>query len=185
MPPHAFSIDTRLADALAADELLYVRFTAFSPMFRKLARVLLREDIASQLCLADVASMAGIPAADLLGVANGAELPPVGELPDPVDPPTRPDWLLGDAGDLDGRHHLDVRPLLENGHEPLSEILGKLGALLPGEVLALDATFHPAPLRRLLGSRGYASYAERLAPTHWQVHFRREPASGCGCGRGR
>lgn len=185
MPPHAFSVDTPLADALAADELLYARFTAFSPMFRKLARVLLREDIAGQLCLGDVANMTGIPAADLVAVANGGKLPPVGELPDPVDPAARPDWLQGDAGDLDGHNHLDVRPLLENGHEPLSEILHTLGALFPGEVLTLDATFHPAPLRRLLGSRGYASYAERLAPTHWRVHFRREPPSTrqCGCGR--
>lgn len=180
MPAECISAETLLADALFADEDLYARFTAYSPAFKRFARVLLREDVAGQLRLTDVASMAGVPVAGLVRIANGAGEPPAKPIADPVDPPLKPRWL-DDFGD-DGMRRLDVRPLLESGHEPLPEILRATGALVPGEILVLEATFHPVPLRRLLGEHGYVSYAESLASDHWRVYFRRQPVSACGCG---
>lgn len=184
MPPQAVTADTLLADALMADEDLYARFTAYSPVFRRFARVLLREDTANRLRLADVANMVGVPASDLVAIAHGAEAPPPQPAADPVDPPTRPAWLEGMDGGPQHMYRLDVRPMLESGHEPLPDILRTTDRLVPGEILALDATFHPVPLRRLLGSYGYASYAESLSPDHWRVFFRREAVPGCACDHG-
>lgn len=176
--PHP-AADSRLSDLLLADEGLYDRFTAYSAAFKKFARVLLREDTASRLCLADVASMTGLPVEALLAIANGTTPPPAPPAADPVDPPVRPTWLQGVAPEApadkpDGVCRLDVRPLLEGGHEPLAEILRAVDRLAPDQVLALDATFHPVPLRRLLGRRGYLSYGQRLAAEHWRVYFRSE-----------
>lgn len=182
MPSPAISVDSLLLDVLLADDGLYDRFVAYSPTFKKLARVLMREDVAGELLLADVASMVGVPAAALVAIAGGALLPSVEPAADPADPPTPPAWLDELPDHLREIRRLDVRPLLEDGQEPLPEILRVVGTVRPGDILALDATFHPVPLRRLLGGRGFASYAEMPAAGHWRVFFHRAPASGCSCG---
>lgn len=71
---------------------------------------------------------------------------------------------------------LDVRPILASGGEPLSAILETAATVGEGEVLVLDAPFNPVPLRLLLGGKGFEAHATELAPDHWRLYFRRQPA---------
>lgn len=71
---------------------------------------------------------------------------------------------------------LDVRPLLAAGQEPFSVIMETVSRVEPGGVLVLDAPFDPAPLRRLLGNKGFACEMEQLADGHFRVRFTREDA---------
>jgi hypothetical protein len=66
---------------------------------------------------------------------------------------------------------LDVRPLLQRGEEPLSEILKKVQALETGEGLIVLAPFLPSPLIELLGSQGFQSKVERGEAGSWIVYF--------------
>lgn len=68
----------------------------------------------------------------------------------------------------------DVRPLLQRGEEPLSQILQRVQALGPDEGLIIIAPFLPSPLIELLGSQGFASKVERGEGTSWIVYFWRE-----------
>jgi uncharacterized protein (DUF2249 family) len=68
----------------------------------------------------------------------------------------------------------DVRPLLQRGAEPLSEILARVQALHSGEGLIVIAPFLPSPLIELLGSQGFASKVERGDGASWIVSFWRE-----------
>lgn len=184
---------TDLADALGRDALLLDRLTAQNPIFRKFARVLMREDVAPHLTLADVANMAGLPAAYVMEIARGCAPAAVRPRDEPAyhDCRGRAPTEFEVAADT-----VDVRSDLENGHEPLGRILDALAALGPSEDLVVETTFHPVPLRRLLGGRGFASFAEMLGDQHWRVRFRREAmirsgeaksSSCCGgcCGSGR
>jgi uncharacterized protein (DUF2249 family) len=76
---------------------------------------------------------------------------------------------------------LDVRPLLASGEEPFRVIMKAVEQVPPGGVLVLDAPFDPAPLRRLLGSRGFTLEMEELAEDHFRIRFTRpgapEPAA--------
>lgn len=177
----SFAEDMLLIDALMQDDALFERLASALPVYRRFAKVLLREDIASQLNLAEMARMADVTPRDLLaaiggeiggdGMAHGEWRPPAAP-PSPAASSSeeiRPDWLDG-GPEL---RRLDVRPLLENGHEPLADILAFVRQAPPACTLAIDATFHPQPLRRLLGSRGYDSFAEPLAADHWRVYFRK------------
>jgi hypothetical protein len=65
----------------------------------------------------------------------------------------------------------DVRPLLEQGMEPLSEILERVQRLKPEEGLVTIAPFLPSPLIELLGSQGFASKVERGEGASWIVYF--------------
>jgi hypothetical protein len=163
---------TTFADALAREEGLFDRLAAQNAAFRKFARVLMREDVAPRLALRDVANMAGVPTAYVIEIATGAT-------PALVQPGKEPAYhdSRGQAPttfDAEART-IDVRSELDNGHEPLGRILDALDVLGPAEDLVVEATFHPVPLRRLLGGRGFASFAEMLSDQHWRVRFRREP----------
>ncbi len=169
---HAASEDTLLLDALLADEALYDRLIAAFPAYRSFAKVLMREDVAGRLTLADVARMAGLAPADVAGVAAGQPAP-AGDSARPAAPPLaegRPTWADRPESAV---RAFDARPLLEAGHEPLPDILSFAEAAPASAVLVLDATFHPQPLRRLFEGRGYESAAEALAADHWRVYFRR------------
>ncbi|MCP4924613.1 MAG: DUF2249 domain-containing protein [Gammaproteobacteria bacterium] len=66
---------------------------------------------------------------------------------------------------------LDVRPLIEQGHDPLEEILQALDRLSSDGLLLLITPFRPGPLITLLQERGYRLYATELGPDHWQVEI--------------
>jgi uncharacterized protein (DUF2249 family) len=76
--------------------------------------------------------------------------------------------------------HLDVRPNLERGEEPLGRILAAAKHLGEGEVLVLHVSFEPLPLYRVLGRLGFAHRAERRAAKDWVVRFQRAPAGKPG-----
>lgn len=69
--------------------------------------------------------------------------------------------------------HLDVRPALAEGREPLEDILALARRVPDDGTMILDAPFNPIPLRRMLNEAGFADAAEQLAPAHWRITFRR------------
>ena len=56
-------------------------------------------------------------------------------------------------------YDLDVRPILREGGEPFSVIMGAVAGLAPGQPLRLLATFKPIPLFQVLGARGFEAAA--------------------------
>ncbi|HJL53244.1 MAG TPA: DUF2249 domain-containing protein [Arenicellales bacterium] len=66
---------------------------------------------------------------------------------------------------------LDVRLLLEQGHDPLLDILHMLDRLTPDGLLVLTTPFRPDPLITLLEERGYRLNPVELDPNHWQVEI--------------
>jgi uncharacterized protein (DUF2249 family) len=168
------SATTTFADALAADEHLFGRLIAYHPGFRRFEGVLMREDTAPRLALADISNMVGVPVAQVMEIARGRKV---------TAPPTLPpEPAISDSRGRDpesfeaAARNVDVRNDLENGHEPLGRILDALASLRPAEDLVVEATFHPVPLRRLLSGRGFASFAEQIGDQHWRVRFRRDGA---------
>ncbi|MAF83886.1 MAG: DUF2249 domain-containing protein [Gammaproteobacteria bacterium] len=66
---------------------------------------------------------------------------------------------------------LDVRPLIEQGHDPLEEILQALDRLSSDGLLLLITPFRPGPLITLLEQRGYRLRETELGQDHWQVEI--------------
>jgi hypothetical protein len=83
---------------------------------------------------------------------------------------TPPDWL-------DQSHtgqYLDVRPLLENGEDPLLHVINLSMTVPPDGFLLLEAPFNPTPLRGVLAGQGFSSWASKAADGHWRIAFRRD-----------
>jgi uncharacterized protein (DUF2249 family) len=163
--------ETRVARALDADPGLLARLIAFHAAFRRLKNPVLRRTMARLATFADAARIAGVPLAALLAVANDEPTPAAGgadaDAAIPAEP--MPDW----ARDAAAAAALDVRPILAGGRDPFAAIMAAAKATPPGGVLAIEAPFDPAPLRRVLSSKGYADHALRLAPDHWRILFRK------------
>lgn len=68
-------------------------------------------------------------------------------------------------------YDLDVRPILRDGGEPFSVIMGAVAALAPGQSLRLLATFKPIPLFQVLGARGFEPSAREIGGGDWEVIF--------------
>jgi hypothetical protein len=66
---------------------------------------------------------------------------------------------------------LDVRPILNAGKEPYSQIRASVAALGDNEGLSVIAPFLPSPLIEKLGSEGFQSRVERQVGGGWIVHF--------------
>ena len=81
-----------------------------------------------------------------------------------------PGWLH--ETDINWRE-LDVRPLLESGHDPLKQIMGVVNGLANGEGLVLLAPFDPLPLKKVLGNKGFDSFTQTGNDSLFTVRFYR------------
>ncbi len=73
---------------------------------------------------------------------------------------------------------LDVRPMLEDGCDPLSRILRRVEHLPVDGVLKVTAPFRPGTLLSLLGGRGYRATAREIEPRVWDVEIQPPGAVG-------
>lgn len=86
----------------------------------------------------------------------------------------RPRELLGMSDDDPLVHFVDATPREGRTADPLSAILREIDKLQRGdEVLLVRHFTEPAPLRELLSSLGYASWAEERGASDWYVFFYR------------
>lgn len=68
---------------------------------------------------------------------------------------------------------LDVRPILQDGGEPLDKIMSTIQEVRDGQVLRLRATFKPTPLFGVLGAKGWSHWIERGEGEDWIIWFYR------------
>ena len=66
---------------------------------------------------------------------------------------------------------LDVGPLLDLGRPPLPAIMDAVARLADGQALRVIAPFDPAPLREMLGARGFSHNTTQTAEGGWVVEF--------------
>lgn len=67
----------------------------------------------------------------------------------------------------------DARPLLAAGTEPFESIMAEASQVEGGSKFVLYAPFEPAPLRKVLGEKGFTYEAEQLEEGNWRVVFSR------------
>lgn len=166
------SPETTWLELVEACETAFERLVDHDPKIAKFGRVLSDEQVADRLAVQDVARMLNLPAPSLLAVASGRAVDGVSAEAAPL-----PVHDAEAAGAATHEVPLDLRPVFADGHEPLALILDQIDRLPDGAALVIDAPFHPMPLRRLLGGRGYDSAARQIAADHWRVAFRRPAPS--------
>lgn len=159
--------ETKIAAALDADPALIDRLIALNPVFTKLRNPVLRKTMAKLVNFGEASKVAGVPLDAMLAVANGHRFD--GPMTSDAAALPIPGWA--ETIDLARATRLDVRPMLASGEEPLSAVMKASKDIAEGGALVLEAPFDPAPLRRVLGAKGFEAHAQRLAADHWRVFF--------------
>ena len=72
---------------------------------------------------------------------------------------------------------LDIRDELRRGREPFPRIMTAVGALRPGDKLAVVAPFEPTPLMAVLSQQGFVHQSRRLPSGDWEVIVARPPGA--------
>lgn len=156
----------------AHPELLEV-LIAQSPAFEKLRNPLLRRTLTRLTTVEQAAGLGNIDPRQLVRLLNEA----IGEAPATEvvasivpsgAPDEAPGWLSAPVA-----VELDVRPILDRGGEPFSQIMAAVAQVPEGQQFVLLARFDPLPLYNVLGKRGFQPYAVCLAPDDWKIHFYR------------
>jgi uncharacterized protein (DUF2249 family) len=152
---------------------------SISPKFIKLRNPFLRKLMAGRTTIAMASRLGGCSVNDFF-----SRLQPLGF---EIDSETKeisteknsaPDFLrnIGQKNIID----LDVRPVIQSGKDPLTDILQKVKQLQPGQVLRIINTFEPTPLMHLLGKQGFESYAETIKPELIHTYFYKKNADPIG-----
>lgn len=138
----------------------------------KLKNPILRKIMASRVTIGEAAKMGGTTVEEFKRV-----LLPLGFVfqqedlskDEQVSEP-KPHWLQkASQNDID---FYDVRPIIDNGADPLKEILGRFKTTVPGEILCIINNFVPTPLIHLLKQeRAEDTFIETISDKEFNTYF--------------
>lgn len=162
--------DTVLAVAAAADPSVTDRIAKLHPALARLATPGIGRVLARLMTLGDVARISGLPLETLMQAVNDHAQTKDSAAPSlpPISQEARPEWFPTDENTVPA---FDVRPIIAQGGDPFNDVMTLASKMQTGDMLRMDAPFNPAPLRRIMGGRGFSSYAQRLAPDHFHIWF--------------
>ena len=173
--------DTRIAAILKQHSQALERIISISPKFEKLRNPFLRKLMAGRVSIEMAARMGNCVVDDFFEALRplGFETESGGQKAEDKKQET-PAFLKSIKAEQ--TKTLDVRPILESGEDPLTQILEKIKDLKQGEALKIINTFEPSPLLSLLAKKGFKGYVEDIGPGHIEIWFFRETAEGSSSG---
>lgn len=151
---------TRIGAVIKDNPLAIDTLISLSPHFNKLKNPILRKLLAPRVTIAEAAIIGDCPVGKILD--NLAQIGfEVGGGP-PVDQAAARTPDRGEAIEIVISH--DARPQLAVGEDPLTTILNKLSEVKPGQTMLVINSFEPAPLIRLLKTKGYIITVSKKQP---------------------
>lgn len=161
--------DTRLSVILKARPDALEAIVGISPRFQKLRNPILRKIMASRTTIQMAAGIGNCRVEDfyLQLSAFGFQSVNNDNTNEPAE--SRPLYMqsIGNYEIID----FDVRPILEQGNDPLKSIMNKIIEIQSTQVLRIINSFRPIPLMQLLSDKGFESYAERIADDVFHIYF--------------
>ena len=167
--------NTKIATLIKEHPDALETIVSISQKFTKLRNPILRKLIAGRTSIAMAAKIGGCKVEDFFNklqplgfnidsnAAVDAEDKVVNTLPTFMQQ-LKPEQII----------ELDVRPVIDTGKDPLSEIVETVKNLPNGKVLKIINSFEPTPLMHLLGNQGFEFYAETIHAELVNTYFYRK-----------
>lgn len=169
--------ETKVARLLEIYPELEEVLIELAPAFGKLRNPVLRKTVAKVATLRQAAKVGGVSLSEMINALRaGAGISERLEAEESAAPTLgdRPVWAEADHV----CNSLDVRPLLEEGQHPLSQVLAALGDLKDGQVLELMAPFAPIPLIDVATTKGFEVWWVEEEPELVKVYMRPTGSTG-------
>lgn len=167
-----FSKQTKISDILKHDKSSIEAIASIAPPLKRLKNPILRKIMAPRVTVQEAAKMGGCDVEDFIRV-----LKPLGfqyvmaednEATNQED--EIPDWLRNaPPSDI---YTFDVRPIIENGTDPLKAIMAEFKKIAPSGILCIINTFIPTPLIHLLEKKqSEKSYVKTFSDKEYHTYF--------------
>lgn len=186
-----FNVKTKISDIIKHDKSSIDAIASIAPPLKRLKNPILRKIMASRVTVKEAANMGGCKVEDFVRVLEplGYVYAPAEDADGQPEEDDTPDWL-SQAGTDDIRIY-DVRPIIEDGTDPLNAIMAEFKKVDPGKILCIVNTFIPIPLINLLEKKqAEASYTKTISEKEYHTFFlkktkdkKTQPAAESGSSR--
>lgn len=138
-----------------------------SPHFSKLNNKVLRKTLASRVTVEQASKIAGVDLGILLenlNISIGVKIntpEKINMVNENITPQNIKPELLDNIS-AEKIKQLDVRPVIDSGRDPFSDIMNFIKELNDDEIFLLINSFEPVPLYSVLGKKGFEHYTEKI-----------------------
>ena len=152
--------ETKISKLLEEFPQLEAVLIEMAPEFKKLRNPILRKTIARVASLRQVAAVGRVPVAGLINRLRkeaGIQEMFISDEQSETASEEKPSWFSTSRI----VRHLDARPMLEAGEQPISRVFDECKNLKRGEIFELITPFVPVPLVEEARKRGYLVWIDR------------------------
>ena len=163
---------TKISELIKFNSKSVDAIASLAKPLEKLKNPILRKIMASRVTIGEAAKMGGTTVEEFKRV-----LLPLGftfeeetSLKQDTTSESKPTWLQqANQANID---FYDVRPIIDNGADPLKEILGRFKTTEPGKILCIINNFVPTPLIHLLKQeKAEATFVETISEKEFNTYF--------------
>ena len=163
---------TKISELIKYNSKSVDAIASLAKPLEKLKNPILRKIMASRVTIGEAAKMGGTTVEEFkrvllpLGFTFEQEITAKEE----ASAESKPTWLQqANQADID---FYDVRPIIDNGADPLKEILGRFKTTEPGKILCIINNFVPTPLIHLLKQeKAEATFVETISDKEFNTYF--------------
>lgn len=163
---------TKISELIKINPKSVDAIASLAKPLEKLKNPILRKIMASRVNIGEAAKMGGTTVAEFKRVLTplGFTFEGASNIEEEKIAASKPGWLLNaDQSDID---YYDVRSIIDNGADPLKEILGRFKTVEPGKILCIINNFVPTPLIHLLKQeKAEASFVETISDKEFNTYF--------------
>ncbi len=166
------SINTKISELIKENSGSVDAIASIAKPLEKLKNPILRKIMASRVTIAEASKMTGTKIDDFKRV-----LSPLGFIfegdesaKEESSAKSKPSWLKDAPKEIIDFY--DVRPIIDDGADPLKEILHRFKEVKPGEILCVINGFVPTPLIHLLKQeKAEDTFVETISDKEFHTYF--------------
>ena len=163
---------TKISELIKLNSKSVDAIASLAKPLEKLKNPILRKIMASRVTIGEAAKMGGTTVEEFKRVLLplGFTFEQESSAKEETVSEPKPTWLQqANKAEID---FYDVRPIIDNGADPLKEILGRFKTTEPGKILCIINNFVPTPLIHLLKKeKAEATFVETISDKEFNTYF--------------
>lgn len=166
------SVNTKISELIKEDSGSVDAIASIAKPLEKLKNPILRKIMASRVTIAEASKMTGTKVDDFKRVLSPLGFIFEGEesAKEETSEEPKPLWLQNASNE--NIDFYDVRPIIDDGADPLKEILHRFKEVKPGEILCVINGFVPTPLIHLLKQeKAEDTFVETISDKEFHTYF--------------
>jgi len=163
------TLDTKIYDLLKNYPFLEDKLIKLNPKYKKLKNPILKRTVARVASIKQAAIVGGMDPVEVLNfIRKEVGLEPVFVLVEESKEEVAPIWITNEPKKI-----FDANELLNEGKNPLAEILKTLKEIDKDDIILLKADFKPEPLIDELKKKGYEIYCSKIGENEFLTYIKK------------